>query len=236
VKLDNSFLVPASKAVAWETLLDVPSMVSCMPGAELAGQTGEDAWKVNMKVKFGPIGLNFATDVTQEEADEAAGRVLLKAKARETKGRGGAQATIVSTLTEVDEGTRVDISTDVLLSGPVAQYGRGLVQDVSNEMVGQFAENMRAQIGTGEAEAAAPAAAGAPAGDGVAVASGDGVPAASANGASMASPVEGGAPAGSAPVAAPPRPAPAPVKPVSGFKIGLKVLRAMIARLFRRGG
>jgi carbon monoxide dehydrogenase subunit G len=228
VKLDNSFLVPASKAVAWETLLDVPSMVSCMPGAELVGQTGENAWKVNMKVKFGPIGLNFATDVTQEEADEAAGRVLLKAKARETKGRGGAQATIVSTLTEVDEGTRVDISTDVLLSGPVAQYGRGLVQDVSNEMVGQFAENMRAQIGTGEAAAAAPAE--------PAAASGDGAPAASANGASMASPVEAGAPAGSAPAAAPPRPAPAPVKPVSGFKIGLKVLRAMIARLFRRGG
>jgi hypothetical protein len=195
VKLDNSFLVPASKDVAWETLLDVPSMVSCMPGAELVGQTGESTWKTNMKVKFGPIGLNFATDVTQEEADAEAGRVLLKAKARETKGRGGAQATIVSTLTEVEGGTRVDISTDVQLSGPVAQYGRGLVQDVSNELVGQFAENMRAQIEVAEPATPAPAAA--------------------------------------APAAPPP--APAPAKPVSGLRLGLKVLRATLARLLRRG-
>lgn len=195
MKLDNSFLVPASKDVAWETLLDVPSMVSCMPGAELVGQTGESTWKTNMKVKFGPIGLNFATDVTQEEADAEAGRVLLKAKARETKGRGGAQATIVSTLTEVEGGTRVDISTDVQLSGPVAQYGRGLVQDVSNELVGQFAENMRAQIEVAEPATPAPAAA--------------------------------------APAAPPP--APAPAKPVSGLRLGLKVLRATLARLLRRG-
>jgi carbon monoxide dehydrogenase subunit G len=212
VKLDNSFLVPASKDVAWETLLDVPSMVGCMPGAELAGQTGDDTWKVNMKVKFGPIGLNFATDVTQDEVDPDAGRVLLKAKAREMKGRGGAQATIVSTLTEVDEGTRVDISTDVLLSGPVAQYGRGLVQDVSNELVGQFAENMRAQLGTG-AVTDEPAA--------VATAE----PAAGTTAAPVQAP----------PAPAPARPAPAPVKPVSGFRIGLKVLRAMIGRLLRRG-
>jgi carbon monoxide dehydrogenase subunit G len=211
VKLDNSFLVPASKDVAWETLLDVPSMVSCMPGAELVGQTGESTWKTNMKVKFGPIGLNFATDVTQEEADAEAGRVLLKAKARETKGRGGAQATIVSTLTEVEGGTRVDISTDVQLSGPVAQYGRGLVQDVSNELVGQFAENMRAQIDVAEPAAAAPA-----------TGSMNGSPGAVAE-----------APAAPAPAA--PRPAPAPAKPVSGLRLGLKVLRATLARLLRRG-
>jgi carbon monoxide dehydrogenase subunit G len=219
VKLDNSFLVPASKDVAWETLLDVPSMVSCMPGAELAEQTGENTWKVNMKVKFGPIGLNFATDVTQEEADAEAGRVLLKAKARETKGRGGAQATIVSTLTEVEDGTRVDISTDVQLSGPVAQYGRGLVQDVSNELVGQFAENMRAQLGERGPAAAAPAPAPSPG---------------TVNGSPVAVAEAPAGPAGPAAPAAP-RPAPARAKPVSGFRLGLKVLRASIARLLRRG-
>jgi carbon monoxide dehydrogenase subunit G len=161
MKLNNSFLVPASMDVAWETLLDVPAMVACMPGAELVGVVDESTWKTNMKIKFGPIGMTFAADVTQEDADRSAGRVSLKAKAREVRGRGGAQASIVSTLTEVEDGTRVDISTDLLLSGPVAQYGRGLVEDVSSELVGQFATNLRQQLDA--TPAPAQAAAGTPA-------------------------------------------------------------------------
>jgi carbon monoxide dehydrogenase subunit G len=156
MKLNNSFLVPESMDVAWETLLDVPAMVACMPGAELVGVVDESTWKTNMKIKFGPIGMTFAADVTQEDADRAAGRVALKAKAREVRGRGGAQASIVSTLTEVEEGTRVDISTDLLLSGPVAQYGRGLVEDVSSELVGQFAANLRRQLDAAPAPVNAP--------------------------------------------------------------------------------
>jgi carbon monoxide dehydrogenase subunit G len=209
MKLNNSFLVPASMDVAWETLLDVPAMVACMPGAELVGAVDESTWKTNMKIKFGPIGMTFAADVTQEDADRAAGRVLLKAKAREVRGRGGAQATIVSTLTEVDEGTRVDITTDLLLSGPVAQYGRGLVEDVSSELVGQFATNLRQQLDATPAPAEA---------------------------AVGGTPATVGAP-GTTPATAPPAPARAPApaaKPISGLRLTVLALRRAARRLLGR--
>src|SRR5205809_1832286 len=100
MRLENSFQVPGSPQDAWNLLNDVPSVVPCMPGAELTEVVGENAWKATMRVKLGPIALQFSTDVTREEADEAAKRVVLSAKGREARGRGGAQATIESTLAE----------------------------------------------------------------------------------------------------------------------------------------
>jgi uncharacterized protein len=146
VRLENSFDVPASRRAAWELLTDVPRVVPCMPGAELKETVSDNHWKADMGVKLGPIALSFDTDVTQESVDEAAGTVTLNAKAREKRGRGGAQAAIQSSLTEIDGGTRVDIITDLTLSGAVAQYGRGIVQDVSQQLVGKFADCLRAQL------------------------------------------------------------------------------------------
>jgi carbon monoxide dehydrogenase subunit G len=146
VKLENSFEVPASEQAAWELMMDVPRVVPCMPGAELTETVSEDAWKANMNVKLGPIALTFATDVTREAVDEAGRSVTLGAKARETRGRGGAQARIQSSLTQVDAGTRIDIVTDLTLSGAVAQYGRGIVQDVSAQLVSRFADCLKAQL------------------------------------------------------------------------------------------
>jgi carbon monoxide dehydrogenase subunit G len=214
VKLNNSFLVPASQDVAWETLLDVPAMVACMPGAELVDVVDDSTWKTNMKIKFGPIGMTFAADVTQEDADRSAGRVVLNAKAREVRGRGGAQASIVSTLSEVEDGTRVDISMDLLLSGPVAQYGRGLVEDVSSELVGQFAANLRQQLDATPGPEETPAA-------------------------TPSSPQASG-PTGAATATAPAPPrAPAPAsaaKPISGLRLGFLALRRAARRLVRRLG
>jgi uncharacterized protein len=146
VKLENSFEVPAPRKAAWDLLMDVPRVVPCMPGAQLDETVSENAWKATMAVKLGPISLSFATDVTRESADEHAGTVTLAAKAREKRGRGGAQARIQSSLTETGAGTRIDIATDLTLSGAVAQYGRGVVHDVSSQLVQRFADCLEAQL------------------------------------------------------------------------------------------
>ena len=159
MKLENSFEVPASRAKAWDLLMDVPRVVPCMSGATLKETVSDNQWKAEMAVKLGPIALTFDTDVTREGVDEAAGTVKLNAKARAKRGRGGAQAAIQSTLTETDGGTRVDITTDLTLSGAVAQYGRGIVQDVSQQLVGKFAECLKAQLGAETPEQAAAAVA-----------------------------------------------------------------------------
>jgi hypothetical protein len=159
MRLENSFEVPASRQAAWDLLMDVPRIVPCMPGATLTETVSGDAWKADMAVKLGPISLTFATDVTRESADPAAGSVILSAKAREKRGRGGAQARIESSLTEVEGGTRVDIATELTMSGAVAQYGRGIVQDVSAQLVQRFADCLKAQLAAETPEQAAAAAA-----------------------------------------------------------------------------
>jgi uncharacterized protein len=155
VKLENSFEVPASPEEAWALLMDVPRIIPCMPGATLDETVDDSHWKATMAVKLGPISLSFITDVTREEEDESARRAKLSAKAREARGRGNAQATIESTLTSLNGGTRVDIVTDLQLAGAVAQYGRGLVEDVSSQMVSKFADCLKKQLAASPEEAAA---------------------------------------------------------------------------------
>lgn len=155
--MEQSFVVPAPPERAWALLNDVPRIVPCMPGAELDEIVGENAWKATMHVKLGPIALAFGTEVSREEMDEAAGRVVLQAKARELKGRGGAQARIESTLAEAEGGTQVAIVTELTLQGPVAQYGRGVVADVASQLTKRFADCVAALLAE-SGEGAAPAA------------------------------------------------------------------------------
>jgi carbon monoxide dehydrogenase subunit G len=146
VKLEDSFEVPVSPEQAWELLMDVPRVIPCMPGAQLTETVDDGHWKATMSVRLGPIGLQFATDFVRESADVAARRAKLSANARETRGRGGGRATIESSLTPLNGATRVDIVTDMTLSGPVAQYGRGMIVDVSRQLTAQFADCLRAQL------------------------------------------------------------------------------------------
>src|SRR5262249_9726891 len=104
---------------------------------------------------LGPISLSFKTDVAREEEDVSARRAKLSAKAREARGRGNASATIESTLKPEGGGTRVNIVTDLMLAGPVAQYGRGLVGDVSSQLVSQFADCLKKQLDSNPETAAA---------------------------------------------------------------------------------
>ncbi|HYY04386.1 MAG TPA: SRPBCC family protein [Gaiellaceae bacterium] len=155
MKLENSFEVPAPPEEAWALLMDVPRIIPCMPGAQLDETVDSENWKATMAVKLGPISLSFKTDVKREEADEAARRAKLSARAREARGRGNANATIESSLAPQNGGTKVQIVTDLQLTGPVAQYGRGLVQDVSSQLVTQFAECLKKQLGPAEEAQAA---------------------------------------------------------------------------------
>jgi len=162
VKLENSFEVAAPIERAWALLNDVPRVVPCMPGAELTETIDENRWKSKMHVKLGPISLQFDTDVVREAEDPAAHRVVLATKARELRGRGGAQAKIQSSLSEADGKTRVEIVTDLTLQGAVAQYGRGIVPDVAAQLTKQFAQNIASLLEQESAPAepgsAAPAA------------------------------------------------------------------------------
>jgi hypothetical protein len=146
MQLENGFDVPASPEEAWRLLNDVPTVVPCMPGAELVEVVGDDAWKAKLHVKLGPIALQFLADVTRQAADEGDGRVVLAVKAREAKGRGSADATIESRLTARDDGTHVDVATALALKGAVAQYGRGIVADVAGKLTDQFAQCIAAKL------------------------------------------------------------------------------------------
>ena len=140
-----------------------------------------------MRVKLGPISLQFITDLNRVQIDGEAHSVVLSAKARELKGRGDAQATIESSLAETESGSRVSIVTDLSLQGRVAQYGRGIVADVADQLLAQFADCIGKQL---EQPVGTPAAA---------------------------------------------EPAPAPVKPIGGLRMGSGAAWRSFLRLFRRG-
>jgi carbon monoxide dehydrogenase subunit G len=133
--------------------MDVPQVIPCMPGATLTETVDDANWKAAMKVKLGPISLAFDTDVKREEVDESARLARLSARARESRGRGAAAATIESRLTAMNGGTHVDVATDLQLTGAVAQYGRGIVQDVAQQMVQSFADCLKKQLVASREEA-----------------------------------------------------------------------------------
>jgi uncharacterized protein len=163
VKIENSFEVDAPPEAAWALLMDVPRVIPCMPGATLAETVDDDHWKAKLAVKLGPISLNFDADVSREAADPGARVAKLSTNARESRGRGSAQATIESTLVDQNGGTRVDIVTDLTLTGPVAQYGRGMVQSVAGQLTAQFATCLQKQLAPAPAAAPTNGASAAPA-------------------------------------------------------------------------
>lgn len=155
MQIKNSFDVPLAVADAWAVLQDIPRITPCMPGAEYLGSDDGATHKVRISVKLGPVALAFAGSAKFEERDDLARRARVKAQGADTKGRGGANAVVAFELLPVEAGTRVDVVTDVALSGSVAQYGRGagIVQGVSTQLVGQFAANLRALIAGEDAPA-----------------------------------------------------------------------------------
>jgi aerobic-type carbon monoxide dehydrogenase small subunit (CoxS/CutS family)/carbon monoxide dehydrogenase subunit G len=145
MKLENAFTVPAPIDRAWEALLDVERIAPCVPGATLKGRDG-DAFTGEMKLKLGPMLNTFQGTLEQQEADASAHRSVMRASAKAARGQGNAAATITSVLTPEGDGTRVTVETDLDVTGPLAQFGRGVMQDVSAKLMDQFAACLAAEL------------------------------------------------------------------------------------------
>jgi uncharacterized protein len=145
MKLQNEFTVPAPVERAWEVLLDVERVAPCLPGATIEGSEG-DEYSGTMKIKVGPITSTYKGTVKIQESDEAARRAVMRAQARDSRGQGTAAATITSTMEEVEGGTRVQVETDMRVTGPAAQFGRGVMQDVSAKLMTRFADCLAGQM------------------------------------------------------------------------------------------
>jgi carbon monoxide dehydrogenase subunit G len=158
VKLTNEFTVPASADEAFAVLLDVERVAPCLPGATLQGASG-DAFDGTMTIKLGPVTSRFEGTVRIVESDGGARRAVLRAQARDARGAGTAAATITAAMRQEAGGTRVRVETDLQVSGPAAQFGRGVMQDVSGRLMRQFAECLADEMRSdGSAPAQAPAA------------------------------------------------------------------------------
>lgn len=161
MELENTFVVPADIDTAWDTLIDVESIAPCMPGATLTSFDGQE-FAANVKVKLGPVTMNFAGTGRFVSQDKATHVAVIDATGKETKGAGTAGATITATLTpEGPTSTRATIVTDLTVTGKAAQFGRGVMADVSKRLITQFASNLEQVIAartSAAGTAAAPAA------------------------------------------------------------------------------
>jgi hypothetical protein len=148
MEFDNSFDVPLSPAQAWAVLMDIRRIAPCMPGAQLTEVVDAQNFRGKIAVRLGPVALAFAGRVQFEDVDEANYSARVKAQGNDDKGRGAANATATFRIEPADIGSRVFIHTDLMLSGAVAQYGRGvgMIQATAAQIIGQFAGNLRAQL------------------------------------------------------------------------------------------
>jgi carbon monoxide dehydrogenase subunit G len=148
MQITSAFEVPLPVDESWHVLLDVPRIASCMPGAQLTEVFGDDADGGKVAVRLGPVGLSFKGRARIVSADAAERRAQVRAEGSDTKGRGGAAADVLFHLAPTSVGTRVEIVTNLSLSGAVAQYGRsaGIVNDLANHLIGEFAANLRRKL------------------------------------------------------------------------------------------
>jgi uncharacterized protein len=221
MRMEQTFDVAAPLAEVWAALQDLERVAPCLPGAAITGHDEDGTYHGTFTVKLGPVTASYNGTIRIEDIDEASHRATLKAHASDKRGQGGANATIVNTLSEHDGGTRVEAATDFSITGRLAQFGRGgIMEDVSNRLLHDFATCLSTRL----AESGAPAAA---VPSGAEIAAGEAAPeevAAAATTPASTPP----------PVATPPPTAPA-AQPVKGGSLFLSVLWERIKRLFRRG-
>jgi uncharacterized protein len=140
------FEVPAPVERVWDYLLDVPRMAPNLPGTELTEVVDEDNYKGRVTIKMGPVSMRFAGDVEIVERDAAGRRAVINAAGADERGRGRAAMVLTATLRQASDGTNVQIVQDLQVSGAAAQYGRGMITDVTNVLVAQFSRNAAADI------------------------------------------------------------------------------------------
>lgn len=158
MELQNSFTVPADIDTAWQTLQDVEAIAPCMPGATLESVNG-DEFTGNVKVKLGPVAMTYGGQARFVSKDDVNHVAVIEGNGKETRGSGTARALVTTTFTEESaDRTRVDVVTELTITGKAAQFGRGVMQDVAGKLVGQFAGNLEQVIAQRGAVAAAEAA------------------------------------------------------------------------------
>ena len=232
MKLEQAFEVQAPIEQVWKALIDLERVAPCLPGATITGHDEDGTYHGEFKVKLGPTTASYRGTVKIEEADEAAHRATLKAKGTDKRGQGGANATIVNTLTSDGGGTtRVEAVTDFTITGRLARFGRGgMIEDISNRLMRDFSACLQSRIATEPAPSGEAVTTGAEAPEAVAAADPQPTPTAGEAAASAAAQ----APDTLAP-APPPPPPPAPAKPISGFSLFFGALWDRIKRIFGRG-
>jgi uncharacterized protein len=144
--IKNEFEVAEPVEKVWRFFDDIPQVAACLPGAELTEDLGDDKYKGKVAVRMGPVRLQFAGTADIAERDEAAKRVTVHASGADEKGRGQASMVVTATLTRTGRGTRVGVTQDLQLSGAAAQYGRGMITDVSAVLMRDFSANMQNRI------------------------------------------------------------------------------------------
>lgn len=163
----SAFEIAAPCAKAWAVLTDIERAAPCFPGATLTGRRDDGSWLGAFNVKLGPMSFKFAGSFAFVSLDQAGGHATVKADGADVKGRGGANARIEIQVLPVSDGstsTRVELVSNVDLSGGVAQYGRGagMIEALSQQLVDQFARNLGAAIAVSTATSEPAAAAAAP--------------------------------------------------------------------------
>ena len=152
--IENEFDVAAQPAQVYELMLDPERVATCMPGAEVTGKNDDGSYNAQATVKLGPVKMTYKGTVSIVESDPAARTASMLAKGSETRGQGTAQATLHMAVAEHEGGSHVTVAADMLITGRVAQMGRGVMQDVARRMIGQMAQNMEALLAGGEQPAA----------------------------------------------------------------------------------
>jgi carbon monoxide dehydrogenase subunit G len=158
MELRHEFTVPATVEETWEAFNDIESVAVCFPGATVSSVEG-DTFAGSCKVKLGPIALVYNGTGTFVEKDEAAGRLVIDAKGKDKRGNGTAGAHVTATMTQEGTSTRVEVLTDLNITGKPAQFGRGVMQDVSDKLLGQFTQCLEQKVGDSSAATAAATAA-----------------------------------------------------------------------------
>lgn len=156
MKLNHKFVVPAGLDVAWAAFNDLGGLVPCLPGASLVSEEG-DSFVGEVKVKLGPISMVYGGTGTFLERDKAAGRMVVEAKGKDKRGSGTAGATVTAQMTPEGTGTAVEVTTDLAVTGKAAQFGRAVIQDVSDKLLGQFVDCISAKLSNGAAAVDTPA-------------------------------------------------------------------------------
>ena len=144
--IKNEFEVAEPVEKVWQFFDNIPQVAACLPGAELTEDLGDDRYKGKVAVRMGPVRLQFAGTADIAERDEAAKRMVVHASGADEKGRGQASMIVTATLTRAARGTKVGVTQDLQLSGAAAQYGRGMISDVTAVLMRDFSTNMQDRI------------------------------------------------------------------------------------------